>query len=231
MNAETRLYYREETGEVETLSTFRNIMTGSIRYKQIAYLNLSDSSSLVEIEDLAGIRRFAIGYQGDDTLYLLTDEDAEEEMEQTGGEGWHRYDESERAFVQVDGGIPSTEFDEWAREHLIPIEDVADEYDVDAIIRAFYQDDETGLLWNDDDIYLVVETDSENTPDFPYIPDRIWKEIEEYDGLFEDICNGQPQHLATALVQLKLLRGHPIPEIGYMGHGFIGYDGRIMRVE
>ena len=230
MNTE-RLYYREETGEVETLSTFQSIMTGSMRYQQIAYLNLSDSSSLVEIEDSMGVRRFAIGYQGDDTLYLLTDEEAEEEMQRTCGDAWHQYDESERAFVQVDGGIPSDEFDEWAREHLTPIEDVADEYDVDAIIRAFYQDDETGLLWNDDDVYLVVETDSENTPDFPYIPDAIWEEIEGYDGLFTDIRNGQPQQLATALVQLKLLRGHPIPEIGYSGHGFTGYDGMIMRVE
>ncbi|NIA12148.1 MAG: hypothetical protein GWP10_21120 [Nitrospiraceae bacterium] len=38
-------------------------------------------------------------------------------------------------------------------------------------------------------------------------------------------------NLPTAILQLKLLRGRAVPEIGYPGHGFTGYDGMIMRVE
>ncbi|NIA09462.1 MAG: hypothetical protein GWP10_06985, partial [Nitrospiraceae bacterium] len=80
--------------------------------------------------------------------------------------------------------------------------------------------------------YLVVELDSEDTPEFPHIPRAVWDDLEEYDdGIFSEINNGQAVNLPTAILQLKLLRGHSIPEIGYPGHGLIGWDGMIMRVE
>ena len=79
----------------------------NMQYRQIAYLNLSDSSSLVEIENPDGDRRYAIRYHGDDTLYLLSDAEAEEEMERASGADWHRYEDGEKVFVKVDGGVPS----------------------------------------------------------------------------------------------------------------------------
>ena len=124
------------------------------------------------------------------------------------------------------------EFDAWAGEYLINIEYFADENSIDEIIRKFYEDEDKKIVFGDDEEkYLVVELDSEDTPEFPYIPDAIWNEIEAYDDLFAEIRTGQQMTLVAALVQLKLLRGNPIPEIGYPGHGFIGYDGMILREE
>ena len=39
------------------------------------------------------------------------------------------------------------------------------------------------------------------------------------------------EKMHNAFVHLEMLRGRAVPEIGYPGHGFTGYDGMIMRVE
>ena len=115
------------------------------------------------------------------------------------------------------------DFDAWVSEHLTNIEYFADEYSLDKLNDEFCTQEGE---------YLVIELDSEDTPEYPHIPQAVWNDLEAYDdGIFSEITSGQAVNLPTALVQLKLLRGRAVPEIGYPGHGFTGYDGMIMRVE
>jgi hypothetical protein len=127
---------------------------------------------------------------------------------------------AEEEDIDVFGQRSREDFDAWAGEHLTRIEYFAD-YSIDEIIETFSEKDEK---------FLVVELDSENTPDFPYIPAQVWNGVEAYNDLFLEIQSGQEMMLAAAIIQLKLLRGYPIPELGYHGHGFTGWDGRIIRI-
>nr|QNO41564.1 hypothetical protein HEBJAHIM_00005 [Methanosarcinales archaeon ANME-2c ERB4]QNO42118.1 hypothetical protein INBEEEIC_00020 [Methanosarcinales archaeon ANME-2c ERB4]QNO42276.1 hypothetical protein CCKMDOMK_00005 [Methanosarcinales archaeon ANME-2c ERB4]QNO42484.1 hypothetical protein LBOOMNCC_00037 [Methanosarcinales archaeon ANME-2c ERB4]QNO42569.1 hypothetical protein MMDHCPHC_00005 [Methanosarcinales archaeon ANME-2c ERB4] len=111
----------------------------------------------------------------------------------------------------------------WKSEHLTDVDDLTDCYEMEDLTMLAISDVEGK--------FLVVELDSEDTPDFPYIPRRVWDGIEAYNDLFSDIQSGQDMTLAAAIMQLKLLRGHPVPELAYAGHGFTGWDGRIIRVE
>jgi len=116
-----------------------------------------------------------------------------------------------------------SDFAAWASEHLTDIDDLPDCYEMDDLTTPPISD-VTGK-------YLIVELDSEDTPEFPYIPRAIWDGIEAYNDLFSEIQSGQELNLAAAIMQLKMLRGHPVPELSYTGHGFTGWDGRIIRIE
>ena len=114
-------------------------------------------------------------------------------------------------------------FDEFCDECMTPIEYFADGYCLDKLNDGFSTQEGK---------YLVIDLDSEDTPEYPHIPQAIWNELEEYDdGIFSEITSGQAVNLPTAILQLKMLRGRAVPEIEYPGHGFTGYDGMIMRVE
>ena len=69
-----------------------------MKYKAIAYINLSDSSSLSRLKDEDGNERYAVGYQGDDILHIIDDETADELEDQAGG-AWEEY---EQEMVEVE---------------------------------------------------------------------------------------------------------------------------------
>jgi len=72
-----------------------------MQYKEIAYCNLSDSSSLALLRDDEGNERYAIGYQGDDILHLISDTTAVEIEDQAGGV-WEYYEDCEQEYVETD---------------------------------------------------------------------------------------------------------------------------------
>ncbi|NIA09459.1 MAG: hypothetical protein GWP10_06970 [Nitrospiraceae bacterium] len=137
--------------------------------------------------------------------------------------------------------IPREEFDVWAGENLTSIEYFGDEYGLDRIIEEFGEIEGK---------YRVTALCGEDIPEFPeYIPQTVWDDIEAYNDLFSEIHTRQDINLATAIVQLKLLRGHSIPEVGWDSLGGEGvwdivgnmlklclemvypYNTRIIRVE
>ena len=115
------------------------------------------------------------------------------------------------------------DFDTWKSENLTDVDDLPDLCDLEDLIKFPLRDVEGE--------YLVAELDSDDSADYPYIPLWVWEEISEYDDIFSDINIGGYVNFPIAIMQLKLLRGHPIPEIGYTGHGFVGWDGRIIKIE
>ena len=77
-----------------------------MKYQQVAYLNLTDSSSLMRLqtEDDEGFYRgdvYAVGYQGDDILHIVDDDTANELIDQA-GDAWQELDEWEREYVEAE---------------------------------------------------------------------------------------------------------------------------------
>ncbi len=73
--------------------------------------------------------------------------------------------------------------------------------------------------------FYIANCESEDAADFPYIEPWVWDELREIYPDIDEPCTDYE----TAEVLLKLLRGEAIPEIGYFGHGFTGWDGRILE--
>ena len=72
-----------------------------MKYKEIAYCNLSDSSSLSRLQDDEGNEVYAVGYQGDDVLHII-DESTAEELEDQAGGAWEEYEDYERNIIEAE---------------------------------------------------------------------------------------------------------------------------------
>lgn len=69
-------------------------------YKETAYLNLTDSSSLAMLSATGDEYKivYAVGYQGDDVLHLIDDTTAET-LEAEAGADWTEIEECEQEIV------------------------------------------------------------------------------------------------------------------------------------
>jgi len=75
--------------------------------------------------------------------------------------------------------------------------------------------------------YYIANIEDEDEADFPYIEDDVWHELRK---IYSDIDYIYVGH-KTAEVLLSVLRGEPLPEIGFFGHGHEGWSdrGRILE--
>ncbi len=73
--------------------------------------------------------------------------------------------------------------------------------------------------------YYIAKIVSEDAADFPHIEQWVWDELRKMYPDIDDPC----KDYETAEVLLSLLRGESITAIGYFGHGFQGWDGRILE--
>ena len=71
-------------------------------------------------------------------------------------------------------------------------------------------------------MYYIANIEDEDMAAFPYIEDHVWLELRKIYSDIDDLCVGHK----TAEVLLSVLRGEPLMEIGFFGHGHVGWSGR-----
>jgi len=77
-----------------------------MKYRQVAYLNLTDSSSIVRLQSIDDDGYycgdvFAVGYQEDGALHLISDDDADNLIDQAGND-WEEFEDWEQTIVEAE---------------------------------------------------------------------------------------------------------------------------------
>lgn len=116
--------------------------------------------------------------------------------------------------------IHQGQFDEWKSKYVIDVDNLPNIYTLESLTKSPIRDI-TG--------YYKVKKIIDDNIYFPHILQIVLEKIAKYNTIFSEICTDDYVNFPSAIAIIKIIRGHTIPEIGYLGHNFKKWDGIIIK--